>query len=130
MAILYKEYQDILGINPKYMNAITNLGPKANDVFRAIINLCADDIINEPTDCFSMKKNTDKQFYSTPFTSNKVVYYGNIPAAGATMSKLVSFGLLLKADKKNNVYTYCVPNDIFMTNDLSIKFYNPNIPQF
>ena len=45
MAILYKEYQDILGINPKYRTAISSLNEKQLEAYSTIVNLCADSII-------------------------------------------------------------------------------------
>ena len=138
MAILYKEYQDILGINPKYRTAISSLNEKQLEAYSAIINLCANSILHydeitaipyhEYT--FGIRRAKDKSFTRIPFNFGTIKYYSGVSVAGATMTKLVNLGLLEKIGKYGDTTGYRIPADLFTTNDLSIKFYNPDIPKF
>ena len=139
MAILNTEYQDVLGINPKYNKVIdSSLTLKGCEVFQAVVNKCAYNILHydeikarawhEYT--FGIRRNKAGEFAPSPFTAHQIVCYCNVPAPGATMTKLISLGLLVKHSKTGGVCEYRIPYDLFTTNDLSIKFYNPDIPQF
>ena len=138
MAILYKEYQDILGINPKYRTAISSLNEKQLEAYSTIVNLCANSILHydeikaipyhEYT--FGIGRTKDKSFTCLPFSVRTINYYGGVSVAGATMRKLVNLGLLEKTGKYGDSTGYRIPVDLFTTNDLSIKFYNPDIPKF
>lgn len=140
MAIINKEYQDILGINPKYKSIIGSLGPKTDEAFTTIINLCANSIIHydeirargfEGSYTFGILKRKDGLFTPQVFNVSTLTYYGKVKIAGATMMKLVNLGLLIKKSRcYEKVNVYSIPNDLFTTNDLSIKFYNPDISQF
>ncbi len=138
MAILYKEYQDILGINPKYRTAISSLNEKQLEAYSTIVNLCADSIIrydilkSSPWHdyTFGIGRTKDKSFIFHPFNVGTINYCSGVSVAGATMTKLVKLGLLEKTGKYGDSTGYRIPADLFTTNDLSIKFYNPDIPKF
>ena len=132
--VLYKEYQNILSINPKYNNLIncSAITPKGRVVMRAIVNLCANSIINYDAIknrglfnqvTFGVGKNKDGKFDFMSFNTSQINYYGGVSVSGATMSSLAHNGLLIKKGKFDGVYQYELPEDFFETNDLRIKFH-------
>lgn len=136
MAILYKEYQDILGINPKYRTAISSLNEKQLEAYSAIVNRCAHSILHlhqeaiharsfEGSYTFGvMRHRSDKLLHPMSFNTRQIEFYCGIKVAGATMSKLVRLGLL-KITSKGTTTQYALPDDFFTTNDLSIGLYQP-----
>lgn len=133
MALLNKQFQDILGINPKYSKAINSLPEKSLSAYSTIVNLCAHSILNYDyiqqipyRKAFGVRRIQDKKFKCDTFTTKTIKYHSEISVAGATMTKLVNLGLLENAGKDkydDKINCYRIPADLFTTNDLSISFY-------